>query len=340
VSEIRTAADGSDPQGVLFSAVEKVNYEYLRRQSEALTSAVKEAASRVDVAALQNSIHLLQRAVGSVTQAMGALVEQEAFKRARELSVILNDALFPTSILERIRLAIPAGIESIITKAADSLRWAKAQEAWERAADEYAVIMIKAEWPPVLDIPSSAVYDIVSESKSMSPDQFKSEITKFLLDFYDEQQLKAKLERWKSIPILSRRYAILQAIVTAHLEGRYELTVPVALIQMEGFLGDVSAHKGIMRSADVERYLGALFDDRAFTSPFDRVKSLILQNVLMRFEWGERIAGTISRHAIVHGADTEYGTESASLKCILLFDYLVYYYQKRVPNGSTDSSAD
>jgi len=220
--------------------------------------------------------------------------------------------------------------EQVAKQMNQALDFVRAQKDWEKAADRYALIMIEAEWPPVLDVPSSAVFDIVKAYDEMPAGQFKDEISQAMVGFYDEQTLHAKLDEWRGAEALSRRMPILHEVVDGHLRGTYYLTIPTILTQIEGFIGDISEHRGRMRGSDVERYLTELFDNRLASSPFDRVKFLIIDRVFQHFEWGDRIASSISRHAILHGSMTDYGSEVNSLKCILLFDYIVRYYLKKI----------
>jgi len=52
------------------------------------------------------------------------------------------------------------------------------------------------------------------------------------------------------------------------------------------------------------------------------IKTFLFNVILVGFEHGTIPKSFLSRHAILHGADTTYGTVTNSLKSILLFDYL------------------
>ena len=94
------------------------------------------------------------------------------------------------------------------------------------------------------------------------------------------------------------------------------------LIQIEGLLGDYFNHIGRMTGNDVTNYLQSI-DGKYLGSMYDAVKKYLSDYIYANFEWGSPITSFLSRHAILHGADKNYGTKMNAIKSILLFDFLV-----------------
>ena len=57
------------------------------------------------------------------------------------------------------------------------------------------------------------------------------------------------------------------------------------------------------------------------------MKEFVSSEVFTGFEWGSPLTAALSRNAILHGADTNYGTEINSLKAIVLFDFIVFSFE-------------
>lgn len=199
----------------------------------------------------------------------------------------------------------------------------------KKANRRYAAIMMEIDWPPVLDIPSAAIYEIINLYDSMPIEEFRREIDSSLIEFYDQDELSQILEEWKTIKILERRIGILEDIIIGHNLGKFNLTIPTALSQIEGILGDIYNHLGKMKGLHRDNYLTELFNHYIFNLPELSAVPLIWK-VYEGFEWGKPVPSHINRHAILHGFNTDYGYRINSLKCILLLDYIIQHCRKKL----------
>jgi len=112
----------------------------------------------------------------------------------------------------------------------------------------------------------------------------------------------------------------LSEIIRAHIAHQYNLIVPAACAQLEGMMVDFFGHTGKLHEYELKAfYRSAVQSDKTFSEPVLKFVDGVL---LVRFRHGEEIKSTLSRHAVLHGADLHYGTASNSLKLILLLDYL------------------
>lgn len=184
--------------------------------------------------------------------------------------------------------------------------------------------MLKIGWPPALDFD---IHRIKLINEAFNLDQSKPvvrEIEKLLVKIYDKQKLQSKLGKWKQSLLLKNRIQILEAAIDAHLNSKYWLSVPAILPQIEGMIASGFRHIGYMGSDKLEKYVKSLLIDQY--SPINTVNTnlveFITKIVLANFKHGQSINSSLSRHAILHGADTNYGTVENSLKSILVFDYL------------------
>lgn len=137
------------------------------------------------------------------------------------------------------------------------------------------------------------------------------------------------------------RTSILDTVFTAHLEGRYELSVPVLVAQADGvalevlgghfFLKDKSskprptkARKALeqrllelgieLDNGFVEIAMAPLYDGASIGLPtWDRNQRRTT----------DPLFGPLNRHGVLHGLDTDYGTEGNSLRAILLLEFVL-----------------
>lgn len=281
-----------------------------------------------DIQAVYSSyLQLVQSAIGNVA----GKIDIDSIKKLIHSSATPN-----TALLNQVNLSIKNAVSQYSKEIIQSYKQITdmllQQEREKKASRRYTAIMIEIDWPPVLDIPNAATHQIIDLYDSMPIDEFRQKIESSLSKFYDEEELSRKLEEWKTVQILERRLGILEDIIVTHTLGKFHLTVPVTLSQIEGVLGDVYGHRGWMSGKSLEKYLADLFNHCIFNSPELSIESLIRDKVYGDFRWGDPVHSDINRNAILHGAKTDYGNKVNSLKCILLLDYIVLFYSKGLEN--------
>lgn len=127
--------------------------------------------------------------------------------------------------------------------------------------------------------------------------------------------------RWKK----SRRWPILREILQAHDAGLYFVAIPVALAQAEGIIADFMKHEGQMGGQKLKQHIHKILEEDSFSAPAIGAFTDLL---MARFAHGQPVPD-FSRHAILHGADIEYGTARKSLSVLVWLDYLLISEQER-----------
>jgi hypothetical protein len=195
--------------------------------------------------------------------------------------------------------------------------WRGIFENLERKADCLERMLLVLGWPPPGHLPATLLDEITDEfhAENLTP----SDVEELFVHFYTADLLRELTTEWRLNGHFPHRIRILEAAVAAHVEGRFELSVPAMLPQIEGVIADFFGHIGRMNNAALQQYLVAAFSK---DSHFDRVSAAFILNVILEsFFWGAKIP-RLSRHAILHGADTRYATAINSLQVILAFDEL------------------
>jgi hypothetical protein len=188
--------------------------------------------------------------------------------------------------------------------------------------ERYAKIMLAAGFPPVSTLPMNQLIEIVQIERSTGTDDAINKLKIILTQYYNEKKLAEIINRWRGISWLDKRIPILSQAIDAHNKHHYFLSVTAFLPQIEGIFADGTDHIGDMNIRQKVKLLLNSDEEKLFT--FDKeIQEFYLNIVLSSFGHNLEIKPFFSRHAILHGGDTEYGTGENSIRCIMLFDYLV-----------------
>jgi hypothetical protein len=192
----------------------------------------------------------------------------------------------------------------------------------------YGAICVRLAWPPTMQIPWPHLVAVVEADRSGAGDaNTEAVIREVWAACFDDTEVARIAERWWRWKVVEARRGLLEQALAAHFEGRYALSVPVLLAQIEGVLADAFAHRGRLNGFGVKGantpYLRLL---AAGADPFLGTVATTLLHAegvtFARFERGEPWHG-LNRHAVLHGADLDYATRERSLQAILTFDLIV-----------------
>ena len=186
----------------------------------------------------------------------------------------------------------------------------------------YNLLLIGMGWPPVYEIDISKVMMFVNLYKKRGLDSVREEIETYFTNQYDEEIIQQMYENWNTKEWLQKRISILKDAVEAHCQGNFNLSIPTILPQIEGIIYQGFGHIGWQTVSNYQDYVKSLLltDDEEIVK--DVANEFVCNVLLKKFNLGDPLPNNISRHAILHGADVNYGTLINSLKVILLFDYL------------------
>ncbi|WP_226545767.1 hypothetical protein [Bacillus thuringiensis] len=200
----------------------------------------------------------------------------------------------------------------------------------EETALSFKTIMIEMGFPPHDSIPIHSMRYIVQLHEERGIEYTKRFLERYMALFiYNKGTLIDINDAWQQAEWLKKRMPILNSCIEAHFNGYYNLTIPTLLAQLEGILVE-----GILKLDQVHptEKIGygrqrsflekALLDDTSTFSFDKQVEKFYIDTILANFDRGKEVESDLSRHAILHGEDTKYGTKINSLKAILVFDYI------------------
>jgi hypothetical protein len=172
---------------------------------------------------------------------------------------------------------------------------------------------------------------VIARLSDEDPEFLETHIDEIFLTIFDEAVLHDLLREWSEKKWLNSRLPILKEVVDSHLQGMFFTSVPAMLAQIEGV---IYKGFGFDEETNFKKYKEKCkkilpqktddYDDYMDSVLNSCVYDIISEMLLAQFKtFGQPLKFPfISRHAVLHGSYTEYGTAANSLKCILLFDYL------------------
>lgn len=252
-----------------------------------------------------------------------APTESEAPRLEPSFGTSLKEVLAPLiGLLQRSRAAMLAAAPTLIEVAR---RFARAQQSldyWEQHAPQILKDAISAEG---LIVPISQMsFGDVLELSELHRRRGSTAVVDRIRQHYDElfggpAFLEILRSEWGGDAHMARRLHLLSQALDAHKVGMYAVSVPALLAQFEGLIVDIMGHTGRLNFGELRRYVTGLED--AERLPKHVLSSFVNDVVLTMFAHGDQVP-PFSRHAILHGGDVDYATETNSRTAILLIDSL------------------
>ncbi|MCX6343916.1 MAG: hypothetical protein NT018_02435 [Armatimonadetes bacterium] len=254
-------------------------------------------------------------------------------EQLNQYSELAATASSVTSMFGQLRLTIAkqndlmktmAAFAEMSRRASDVLRHFDSQSLTNDIRNAFP-FLLSYGWPPPVELGLGDLRTIMRDQSENDEPAIGRAIEKLVLSCYGNDKLERIHENWEHRLFLKHRLPILRAVMDAHISKNYWLSVPSMLPQIDGVIAEYYGHKGHLSGKKLVEYVEKLFA----AQPSNLMGLISSANrdfyttiLLFPFLFGQ-LPAFISRHAILHGADTGYGTEANSLKVILFFDYLV-----------------
>ncbi|QDX94712.1 hypothetical protein EEL30_21975 [Brevibacillus laterosporus] len=189
--------------------------------------------------------------------------------------------------------------------------------------DKFNAIMLEIDFPPLLEVELDEMKEIVAFYEKNGVRKSKTKIESYIESFYNNEVIQGIIEDWYSNEIVKKRIEVFKEILANHSDQRYFSSISLLIAQYEGTIVDKFNYKGKMKGKEYQELRNRLFKSK-ISSSFDKnVDELFNVKILCQFEHGQTIGSPLSRHAIVHGSDTAFGTKINSIRCILIYDYII-----------------
>ena len=185
---------------------------------------------------------------------------------------------------------------------------------------KYIVVMTRAGWPPLFDVPIDFIRLINRHHQESGRDVFRSLTAQRITELYDDKRVDALGIRWSERIKSAPRIGFLRNALAAHKVRKYDLSIPALVTEVEGFAARINGRTGKLQPEQFNPYVDSLFSGRNDYLP---VKGMIIDGLYKNFTWGDRAVPSLSRYAMLHGTADNGGLREISLKLILILDMLV-----------------
>ncbi|OXS54889.1 hypothetical protein B0G93_13143 [Bacillus sp. V-88] len=259
-------------------------------------------------------VEKISKTMGTLAETLGQNFMSIDFEKITETANIIQRELSRTA--EIIKGSFPKELLDSIKEYAE-----EAQDYLLKAR----ISLLENGWVNVLAMEDETLIGLLIEIEENTTLDRNDVTNNFMIRLLDEEKIKNILLAWEGKEWLKKRRGILKSTINAHLKKEYVLSVPVILAQFEGIVRDVVPHnhqEKKLSNFDIRKYLMKLHDEKGgidLSSVFDKY---LKENIHSGFTTGEPLNSDLSRNAILHGEDTEYGNEVNSLKLICIFDYV------------------
>ena len=193
------------------------------------------------------------------------------------------------------------------------------QNEYLNVKDKSSLIATKYDWFIAYDFyTSKSFYEKLIKLDKKGVDT--EEIDNLFVEYYDFNFKSRIIKDIRESKLVEEFDEIIIQIQYGYEHELYYLVVPTLFVIIEGMIARGFNHTGKMNGREFKKYINELVSD-------DKVNSLheiINQRMLAGFEHGNKIDSPISRHAILHGGDINYGREAIALRLLLIFYNLVF----------------
>lgn len=221
--------------------------------------------------------------------------------------------------LELAMLARKSVEKYVATYLEQQLEQQKARAEYNSLDQELSKELIARGWFFSPEWPTTAVREFSKTKKERGMDGVIKEIIEF---YSDSENVKATCEEIIGNSLISNeRKSIIEEAFTAHLERKYNLSVPIFLIQAEGlFIEQIQAELYKNKKKVMSRFRGS---HDIYSSMIDSFADFI-QLISKSYGPSKNVPPLIlNRHIILHGRSVDYGTIENSIKGILLIEYVL-----------------
>lgn len=128
-----------------------------------------------------------------------------------------------------------------------------------------------------------------------------------LVEYYDEERLRWHVQTMQAVEKFRPRFSLIEKALDDYLAGRYHASVPVVLMQLDGFVNDLGNHGFFSEGVELEAW-----DSIAAHSTGLKELAKVLGKTRRKTST-ERLTLPY-RHGILHGLDLGYDTKMVAAK--------------------------
>lgn len=190
-------------------------------------------------------------------------------------------------------------------------------EQFQYYISEYDELLIKLGYPPI-EFDISDVKFIIENKHNNNICEI---IDSLIIEEYNDERIAQILNRWQKYSFLTKRIKLLEDSFDAYRIEKYSLSIPLMFAELEGTVADFFNIKGKSNMKLYKKYVLDALESTQIEDYKKITKAYFMNYILTDFFHGDKIP-KFSRHAIMHGADVNFGTKVNNINLILTLDII------------------
>ncbi|WP_333803897.1 hypothetical protein [Sulfurospirillum sp.] len=195
-------------------------------------------------------------------------------------------------------------------------------KAIENTLIRYTELLIEQQLPPLNEIEYVEIRILIEMEDKI---EARKSLIEHMTRVYNERRITNMLEEWKSFDIAKKRIHIFEEIIWAHQNKKYNIVIPALIAQFEGLICDIVNVQGIRLDDVLKSHIKTILttDDKCEVANVAKEFwiNVLLDNTVKKDRF-------LSRHAILHGQDINYGNYEKSLILLITMDSILEWFNK------------
>lgn len=289
--------------------------EGLSRRKELSLSPIDNVLDEID-----EEISIIAKTVSKALEPLQEKISQVVNPLQEKITEVMKPLQPLSKKLEETYAPLAKQMQSITKQWSEAItKFLKEQKEYLDAKEMAALIATKYDWFIAFDFyVGKEFFEKLVELDEMNPNN--EEIDDLFINYYDLETRKQMIRDLKEIELIKEYEEILSQIEYGYERELYYLVIPTLFTMIEGMVAKGFQHKGYLGGPQIKEYVNDLLDGYEAQS----LQEIINNRMLASFKHGEMVDSPISRHAILHGGDIDYGMEATALRVFLIFFHLAF----------------
>lgn len=220
-----------------------------------------------------------------------------------------------------------------------SMNWANAikellEDNKEYLSEKERAVLISADYDWYITYDFLVDRQLIREINMLNiDDDNKAKLDHLFKEYYSNDKIIALIDEI-SQNFLSEDFSeILNQIKLGYIHKLYYLIIPTILLLIEAVIAKNKNPNGRMGGEKIKKYLGEILKMEEVSV----LRDAINKRMYIQFEHGQSNDSPISRNAIIHGGDINYGNELNAIRFVLILyniafslDLTVYYENNEI----------
>ena len=208
------------------------------------------------------------------------------------------------------------------------VRLLEAAQVWlEQAPEALKEALLDSMTLPHPELRLEQLGQVLDAHEKEGPGAAVAVVLRLNQELFEHAEFRKELQqRWQE----TNRWAVLEQVLASHDRGFYAVSIPPAIAQAEGVIATViRGERPAQKVLNSEIKEHAQNDMAGGDELFGPCIADFVDGLFRHFSHGDAELPGLSRHAIMHGGATAYGTRENSIRALVWLDCVIMYGNDR-----------